>query len=202
MSHLNEYRGPALVTNTSLGIGAAIASRLLYDDRNVTGLDRALSGAPYFASLTHDLLDADAVRSALVATKVDAFVHAAGFLRVGELGSLDLAAVADMWGVNVAAAMPLASACSAEGELVLIATATPMLVDSGRGSVPHVSPDRPLCPARGNRCDHRVSVVRRGCRDHGPTARDLWWVVSVICRATRGKPRIQVPQQLNHIGRL
>lgn len=73
MSHLNEYRGHALVTNTSLGIGAAIASRLLYDDRHVTGLDRALSGAPYFASLTHDLLDADAVRSALVAIEVDAF---------------------------------------------------------------------------------------------------------------------------------
>ena len=78
MSHLNEYRGHALVTNTSLGIGAAIASRLLYDDRHVTGLDRALSGAPYFASLTHDLLDADAVRSALVAIEVDSFVHAAG----------------------------------------------------------------------------------------------------------------------------
>jgi hypothetical protein len=71
MSHLNEYRGHALVTNTSLGIGAAIASRLLYDDRHVTGLDRALSGAPYFASLTPDLLDADAIRNALVAIEVD-----------------------------------------------------------------------------------------------------------------------------------
>jgi NAD(P)-dependent dehydrogenase (short-subunit alcohol dehydrogenase family) len=201
MSHLNEYRGHALVTNTSLGIGAAIASRLLHDDRHVTGLDRAEKtiSAPYFASLTHDLLDADAVRSALVAIEVDPFVHAAGFMRVGELGSLDLAAGTDMWGVNVAAAMSLASAYPAKGEFVLLATATPMLVDSGRGSVPRVSPDRPLCPARGNRCDHRVSVVQRGCRDHGPTARDLWWVVSVICRAT---PRIQAPQQLNHIGRL
>jgi NAD(P)-dependent dehydrogenase (short-subunit alcohol dehydrogenase family) len=104
MSHLNEYRGHALVTNTSLGIGAAIASRLLHDDRHVTGLDRAEKtiSAPYFASLTHDLLDADAVRSALVAIEVDAFVHAAGFMRVGELGSLDLAAGTDMWGVTVA----------------------------------------------------------------------------------------------------
>jgi 3-oxoacyl-[acyl-carrier protein] reductase len=94
MSHLNEYRGHALVTNTSLGIGAAIASRLLHDDWHMTGLDRAEKtiSAPYFASLTHDLLDADAVRSALVAIEVDAFVHAAGFMRVGELGSLDLAA--------------------------------------------------------------------------------------------------------------
>lgn len=72
MSHLNEYRGHALVTNTSLGIGAAIASRLLHDDWHVTGLDRAEKtiSAPYFASLTHDLLDA---RSALVAIEVDAF---------------------------------------------------------------------------------------------------------------------------------
>jgi hypothetical protein len=72
MSPLNEYRGHALVRNTSLGIGAAIASRLLYDDRHVTGLDRAEKtiSAPYFASLTHDLLDA---RSALVAIEVDAF---------------------------------------------------------------------------------------------------------------------------------
>ena len=118
MSHLNEYRGHALVTNTSLGIGAAIASRLLHDDWHVTGLDRAEKtiSAPYFASLTHDLLDADAVRSALVAIEVDPFVHAAGFMRVGELGSLDLAAGTDMWGVNVAAAMPLASACPAERE--------------------------------------------------------------------------------------
>src|ERR1700726_265630 len=72
MSHLNEYRGHALVRNTSLGIGAAIASRLLHDDWHVTGLDRAEKtiSAPYFASLTHDLLDA---RSALVAIEVDAF---------------------------------------------------------------------------------------------------------------------------------
>jgi NAD(P)-dependent dehydrogenase (short-subunit alcohol dehydrogenase family) len=72
MSPLNEYRGHALVRNTSLGIGAAIASRLLHDDWHVTGLDRAEKtiSAPYFASLTHDLLDA---RSALVAIEVDAF---------------------------------------------------------------------------------------------------------------------------------
>jgi 3-oxoacyl-[acyl-carrier protein] reductase len=111
MSHLDEYRGHALVTNTSLGIGAAIASRLLHDDWHVTGLDRAEKtiSAPYFASLTQDLLDADAVRGALVAIEVDPFVHAAGFMRVGELGSLDLAAGTDMWGVNVAAAMSLAA---------------------------------------------------------------------------------------------
>jgi nucleoside-diphosphate-sugar epimerase len=198
MSHLNEYRGHALVTNTSLGIGAAIASRLLHDDWHVTGLDRAEKtiSAPYFASLTHDLLDA---RSALVAIEVDAFRSWGRFHARRRTWQLRPSAGTDMWGVNVATAMSLASAYPAKGEFVLLATATPMLVDSGRGSVPRVSPDRPLCPARGNRCDHRVSVVQRGCRDHGPTARDLWWVVSVICRAT---PRIQAPQQLNHIGRL
>ena len=104
----------------------------------MTGLDRAEKtiSAPYFASLTQDLLDADAVRGALVAIEVDPFVHAAGFMRVGELGSLHLAAGTDMWGVNVAAAMSLAALTPRRAEFVLLATATPMLVDSGRGSVP------------------------------------------------------------------
>jgi len=169
MSHLNEYRGHALVTNTSLGIGAAIASRLLHDDWHVTGLDRAEKtiSAPYFASLTHDLLDADAVRSALVAIEVDAFRS---------------------WGRFHARprTWQLRPCCryGHVGRKRSRSDATRQRLPRGARSVPHVSPDRPLCPARGNRCDHRVSVVRRGCRDHGPTARDLWWVVSVICRAT------------------
>jgi NAD(P)-dependent dehydrogenase (short-subunit alcohol dehydrogenase family) len=60
--------------------------------------------------------------------KVNAFVHAAGFMRVGELGSLDLAAGMDMWRVNAAAAMLLADTLAPKlprgGRIVLIGSRT------------------------------------------------------------------------------
>jgi NAD(P)-dependent dehydrogenase (short-subunit alcohol dehydrogenase family) len=129
MSHSNAHRGHALVTGASSGIGAAIASRLLHDDWYVIGLDRTepTINAPRFSSLTLDLLDKD-VHSALDTIKVNAFVHAAGFMRVGELGSLDLAAGMDMWCVNVAAAMLLADTLAPKlprgGRIVLIGSRT------------------------------------------------------------------------------
>lgn len=129
MSHSNAHRGHALVTGASSGIGAAIASRLLHDDWYVIGLDRTepTINAPRFSSLTLDLLDED-VHSALDTIKVKAFVHAAGFMRVGELGSLDLAAGTDMWRVNVAAAMLLADTLAPKlprgGRIVLIGSRT------------------------------------------------------------------------------
>jgi 3-oxoacyl-[acyl-carrier protein] reductase len=130
MSHSNAHRGHALVTGASSGIGAAIASRLLHDDWYVIGLDRTepTINAPRFSSLTLDLLDAEDVHSASNTIKVNAFVHAAGFMRVGELGSLDLAAGTDMWRVNVAAAMLLADTLAPKlprgGRIVLIGSRT------------------------------------------------------------------------------
>jgi nucleoside-diphosphate-sugar epimerase len=127
MSHSNAHRGHALVTGASSGIGA---SRLLHDDWYVIGLDRTepTINAPRFSSLTLDLLDAEDVHSALDTIKVNAFVHAAGFMRVGELGSLDLAAGTDMWRVNVAAAMLLADTLAPKlprgGRIVLIGSRT------------------------------------------------------------------------------
>jgi NAD(P)-dependent dehydrogenase (short-subunit alcohol dehydrogenase family) len=127
---IQGLRGHALVTGASSGIGAAIASRLLHDGWRVTGLDRAEQTiqSPRFSSLTLDLLDAGAVRGALDGLEVSALVHAAGFMRVGELGSLDLAAGTDMWRVNVAAAMLLADMLAPRlprgGRIVLIGSRT------------------------------------------------------------------------------
>ena len=130
MSHSNAHRGHALVTGASSGIGAAIASRLLHDGWYVIGLDRTepTINVPRFSSLTLDLLDAEDVHSALDTIKVNAFVHAAGFMRVGDLGSFDLAAGTDMWRVNVAAAMLLADTLAPKlprgGRIVLIGSRT------------------------------------------------------------------------------
>jgi NAD(P)-dependent dehydrogenase (short-subunit alcohol dehydrogenase family) len=130
MTHSTANGGHALVTGASSGIGAAIALRLLHDGWQVTGLDRSepTINANRFSSLIIDLLDANDVRSALDTVKVNAFVHAAGFMRVGELGSLDLAAGADMWRVNVGAAVLLADTLAPKlprgGRIVLIGSRT------------------------------------------------------------------------------
>jgi NAD(P)-dependent dehydrogenase (short-subunit alcohol dehydrogenase family) len=130
MTHSTANNGHALVTGASSGIGAAIASRLLHDGWQVTGLDRTepTINANHFSSLTIDLLDADDLRSTLAPIQVNAFVHAAGFMRVGNLGSLDLAAGEDMWRVNVGAAVLLADTLAPKlprgGRIVLVGSRT------------------------------------------------------------------------------
>jgi 3-oxoacyl-[acyl-carrier protein] reductase len=131
MSQTNVHRDHVLVTGASSGIGAAIAVRLVHDGWRVTGLDRSepTIKAPRFSSVQIDLLNAeDEIRSALQPLKIDAFVHAAGFMCVGELGSLDLGAGADMWRLNVGAAMLLADTLAPNlpcgGRIVLIGSRT------------------------------------------------------------------------------
>ena len=101
----------AIVTGTSSGIGQAIAQRLLDGGWRVTGFDLAppTIEAADFRAVSVDLTDTRARLDALDATPaVTALVHAAGIMRGGRLGSLDLAAGELLWRLHVDAAIALA----------------------------------------------------------------------------------------------
>lgn len=117
----------AVVTGTSSGIGQAIAQRLLDIGWRVTGFDVATPSikAEAFAAVPVDLTDTRAALGALDATSgVTALVHAAGIMRGGMLGSLDLEASELLWRVHVDAAIALADRLAPRlaegGRIVLI----------------------------------------------------------------------------------
>ena len=119
----------AIVTGASSGIGAAIAQRLLRDGWVVAGISRSAPAK----GVEHVPLDlararAEEIRAALVDVPATALVHAAGILRVGELGSLDMDAGAAMWRLHVEAACLLAEAVVPRmprgGRIVLIGSRT------------------------------------------------------------------------------
>jgi 3-oxoacyl-[acyl-carrier protein] reductase len=117
----------AVVTGTSSGIGQAIAQRLLDGGWRVTGFDLAPASirAAAFHAVSLDLTDANARLDAIdAATDVTALVHAAGIMRGGRLGSLDLGASDLLWRVHVDAAIALADRLAPRltegGRIVLI----------------------------------------------------------------------------------
>jgi len=100
----------AIVTGASSGIGAAIATRLLRDGWRVTGLSRTDPGLTdaRFMHRGVDLLDARALPEAVADLRPTAFVHAAGLMRGGVVGSLDAEAGRTLWHLHVEAASLLA----------------------------------------------------------------------------------------------
>lgn len=105
----------AIVTGTSSGIGQAIASKLLDEGWHVNGLDVAPSTLHHiqFSSWTLDLTQAgelEGVLEEIVSKRLpQVLVHAAGVLRVGSLGELDMQAGQLMWQLHVDVATRLAN---------------------------------------------------------------------------------------------
>jgi 3-oxoacyl-[acyl-carrier protein] reductase len=106
---VSHPRRAAAVTGTSSGIGRAIALRLLDDGWQVRGLDQSAATIdhPAFLHVAVDLTK-DAAAAARDSQHVDAFVHAAGVLRVGTLGALAPADGELMWRLHVDAAQRIA----------------------------------------------------------------------------------------------
>lgn len=102
----------AVVTGCSSGIGQAIATRLLLEGWNVTGLSRREADlGPGFDWLHADLSDPGSLAGVVADVRpAHALVHAAGFQRTAVLGELDGDALAGMFAVHVAAAEALANA--------------------------------------------------------------------------------------------
>ena len=107
----------AVVTGSSSGIGLAVANALLREGWRVIGFDIAEPAITHdnFASIVLDLSDGEAASSAALVpahfdanAHVDAFVHAAGVLRVGNVGALDHADGELMWRIHVDAATRIA----------------------------------------------------------------------------------------------
>lgn len=116
----------AVVTGSTSGIGKAIAQALLGEGWRVSGLDVSppTLDHPEFRSVQVDLTDGQATQAAAQGLAgAQAFVHAAGVLRVGALGSLNAADGELMWRLHVDAAQRI-------GDQLL-----PPMVAAGHGRV-------------------------------------------------------------------
>ncbi|MFD0666546.1 SDR family NAD(P)-dependent oxidoreductase [Ramlibacter sp. MAHUQ-53] len=102
----------AVITGVSSGIGRAIALRLLQEGWQVTGLCRSQPADTHerLRIVQADVADPAHIDAACAGIgRLDALVHAAGFMRTAPLGELDAEASQGMWQVHVQAAERLAN---------------------------------------------------------------------------------------------
>ena len=125
-----DKRPHALVTGASSGIGAAIVERLLRDGWRVTGISRRPGpfDHPAFDHLALDLSEVGGIANAVAHIDATALVHAAGMLKVGQIGSLNHDDGAAMWRLHVDVAERLADALASRlpqgGRIVFIGSRT------------------------------------------------------------------------------
>ncbi len=99
----------ALVSGASSGIAHSIAEHLLAQGWSVVGLDLSAAAIEHadYHHIQHDLSHTASLAKALGTIEPDALVHAAGILRVGQLGELNLEESELMWRIHTQAAAGL-----------------------------------------------------------------------------------------------
>ena len=102
----------AVITGSSSGIGRCIAEHLLNHGWRVIGLDIAPSAVehPHLTTISVDLSDEGSITSVVNGLpQAEAFIHAAGILRVGRLGELSRDNGDLMWRIHTQAAISLSN---------------------------------------------------------------------------------------------
>ena len=182
-----------LVSGSSSGIGRAISEHLLATGWFVLGWDRAESSIdhPSYSHTQIDLTDFDSLKRELSETRVYGFVHAAGLMRVGRLGSLDCSDGLLMWSIHDQCATVMSNALS------------PSMVSQGGGRIVYIGSR----VAQGQYAATKAALVamaRSWAAELAPTGVTVN-VVSPAATATAmlsDPDRIQSQPRLPPIGRL